>query len=62
MGAVLRLEHANIMVYVTSRSYAAPRVLRHHSRIISTPCRSKRNVGNARGAGACIATSVVMIG
>jgi hypothetical protein len=30
MGAVLRLEHANIMVYVTSRSYAAPRVLRHH--------------------------------
>jgi len=28
MGAVFRLEHANIMAFVTSRSYGAPRVLR----------------------------------
>jgi hypothetical protein len=29
MGAKFKLEHANIMAYVTSRSYAAPRVSRH---------------------------------
>jgi hypothetical protein len=28
MGAVFKLEHANIMAYVTSRSYAPPRILR----------------------------------
>lgn len=30
MGAIFKLEHANIMTYVTSRSYAPPRVLRQH--------------------------------
>jgi calcineurin-like phosphoesterase family protein len=30
MGAIFKLEHANIMAYVTSRSYAPPRVLRQH--------------------------------
>lgn len=30
MGASFRLEHANIMAYVTSRSSGAPRVLREH--------------------------------
>lgn len=30
MGAIFKLEHANIMMYVTSRSYAPPRVLRQH--------------------------------
>lgn len=29
MGAFFRLDHANIMAYVTSRSYGAPRVARH---------------------------------
>lgn len=30
MGAIFKLEHANIMAYVASRSYAPPRVLRQH--------------------------------
>jgi len=30
MGAVFKLEHANIMAYVTSRSYGPPRVFRQH--------------------------------
>lgn len=30
MGAIFKLEHANIMTYVTSRSYAPPRVLKQH--------------------------------
>ncbi len=30
MGAIFKLEHANIMTYVTSRSYPPPRVLRQH--------------------------------
>lgn len=30
MGAIFKLEHANIMAYITSRSYTAPRVLRQH--------------------------------
>lgn len=30
MGARFKLEHANIMAYITSRSYGAPRVLRQH--------------------------------
>jgi hypothetical protein len=30
MGAIFKLEHANIMAFVTSRSYAPPRVLRQH--------------------------------
>lgn len=30
MGAIFKLEHANIMTYVTSRSYSPPRVLRQH--------------------------------
>lgn len=30
MGAMFKLGHANIMAYVTSRSYAPPRVLRQH--------------------------------
>lgn len=30
MGAIFKLEHANIMAYVTSRSYAPPRVLRQN--------------------------------
>lgn len=30
MGAIFKLEHANIMAYVTSRSYVPPRVLREH--------------------------------
>lgn len=30
MGAIFKLEHANIMAYVTSRSYGPPRVLRQH--------------------------------
>ena len=28
MGAFFKLDHANIMAYVTSRSYGAPRVRR----------------------------------
>ncbi|MGH7960293.1 MAG: metallophosphoesterase family protein [Candidatus Binatia bacterium] len=30
MGAIFKLEHANIMAYVTSRSFGPPRVLRQH--------------------------------
>jgi UDP-2,3-diacylglucosamine pyrophosphatase LpxH len=30
MGAIFKLEHANIMAYVASRSYPPPRVLRQH--------------------------------
>lgn len=30
MGAIFKLEHANIISYVTSRTYAPPRVLRQH--------------------------------
>lgn len=30
MGAIFKLEHANIMAYLTSRSYGAPRVRRTH--------------------------------
>lgn len=30
MGAIFKLEHANIMAYLTSRSYAPPRVIKQH--------------------------------